>query len=404
MNKRKIINDPVYGFINIPYDLVFDLIEHPYFQRLRRIKQLALADYVYPGAVHTRFHHALGAMHLTTQAIETLKNKGVEITEDEAQGVTVAILLHDIGHGPFSHALEHSLIDLHHEEISLLLMQRLNETFSGALSTAIEIFTNQYPKRFLHQLVSGQLDMDRMDFLNRDSYFTGVHEGVIGYDRIIKMLNVVDNELVVEEKGIFSIEKFLIARRIMYWQVYLHKAVVATEQMLIQCFARARFLYSISPSQFQLSKYLDNLFRVGTNFAPTNNVYEIHHLLDDFVQLDDVDIIAALKNFSTNSDYTLATLSKKLLERKLLKVELSNTPFTNEHIYTLRQRTQQRYNIEDADLKYWVINATEMIRTYDADNDEIKILYKNGRVEPLSQAFDYEIIARPRAKYFLCYP
>jgi len=240
LNKLKIINDPVYGFINIPYEIIFDLIEHPYFQRLRRIQQLGFTNLVYPGALHTRFHHALGAMHLMTQAIETLKNKGATITEEEAVGVTIAILLHDIGHGPFSHALEHTIIqDTDHEAMSLLYMQQLNNEFNGALNLAIEIFKGTYAKQFLHQLVSSQLDMDRLDYLTRDSFFTGVYEGVVGYDRIIKMLNVVNDKLVVDAKGIYSIEKFLIARRLMYWQVYLHKTVLAAELMLIKVLERA---------------------------------------------------------------------------------------------------------------------------------------------------------------------
>ncbi|MEM9525336.1 MAG: HD domain-containing protein, partial [Bacteroidota bacterium] len=242
MKQHKILNDPVYGFISIPYGILFDLVEHPYFQRLRSIKQVSLTHYVYPGALHTRFHHALGALHLMGDAIASLRGKGVSISEAEAEAVRIAILLHDIGHGPFSHTLEHTLIEAHHEELSLLFMERLNDEFSGRLNLAIEIFTGRYEKPFLHQLVSGQLDMDRLDYLNRDSYFTGVSEGVIGYDRIIKMLNVADNRLVVEQKGIYSVERFLTSRRIMYWQVYLHKTVMSAEQMLILALKRARKL------------------------------------------------------------------------------------------------------------------------------------------------------------------
>ena len=242
MNKKKIFNDPVYGFITIPYNIIFDLIEHPYFQRLRRIKQLGLTDHVYPGALHTRFHHALGAMHLMTQTIEVLRSKDVKITKKEAKAVSIAILLHDIGHGPFSHTLENTLVNIHHEELSLFFMEALNKEFGGKLTLAIQIFKDEYPKKFLHQLVSGQLDMDRMDYLNRDSFFTGVYEGVIGYDRIIKMLSVKNGNLVVERKGIYSIEKFLMARRLMYWQVYLHKTVVSAEQMLVKVVERAKKL------------------------------------------------------------------------------------------------------------------------------------------------------------------
>jgi uncharacterized protein len=242
MVKKKIFNDPVYGFINVPYGIIFDLVEHPYFQRLRRIKQVSLTHYVYPGALHTRFHHALGALHLMSQAIDVLRSKGAQITDEEADAVSIAILLHDIGHGPFSHTLEHTLINVSHETLSLLFMQKLNEEFGGTLDLAIRIFRDDYPKKFLHQLVSSQLDMDRMDYLTRDSFFTGVYEGVIGYDRIIKMLSVHDGELVVEEKGIYSIEKFLIARRLMYWQVYLHKTVLSAELMLIRTMRRAKEL------------------------------------------------------------------------------------------------------------------------------------------------------------------
>jgi len=242
MSKSKIFNDPVYGFVSVPYGLLFNLVEHRWFQRLRRIKQVSLTHYVYPGALHTRFHHALGALHLMQQAIEVLRSKGAYISDQEAEAVSAAILLHDIGHGPFSHTLEHTLVRAHHEALSLLFMEQLNQELGGALDMTIRIFRDQYPKRFLHQLVSGQLDMDRMDYLNRDSFFTGVHEGVIGYDRIIKMLAIQNDELVVEEKGIYSIEKFLIARRLMYWQVYLHKTVLSAEQMLVQTLRRAKDL------------------------------------------------------------------------------------------------------------------------------------------------------------------
>ena len=255
MNKKKILNDPVYGFINIPYNIIFDLIEHPYFQRLRRIKQLGLTDYVYPGALHTRFHHALGALHLMTQTIDVLRSKGVDITEKEAKAVSIAILLHDIGHGPFSHVLENTLVNVHHEDLSLMFMKSLNEEFKGKLDLAIKIFTNKYSKKFLHQLVASQLDMDRLDYLTRDSFFTGVYEGVVGYDRIIKMLSVANGKLVVEEKGIYSIEKFLTSRRLMYWQVYLHKTVVAAEQMLVKVLSRAKLL-AAKGKEMEMSEHL----------------------------------------------------------------------------------------------------------------------------------------------------
>ena len=298
-NKKKIFNDPVYGFITIPYELLFDLIEHPYFQRLRRIKQLGMTDYVYPGALHTRFHHALGALHLMTQTIESLRSKGVKITEEEALGVSIGILLHDIGHGPFSHALEHTIIDIHHETLSLTFMNVLNEEFDGALTTAIDIFTDQYPKRFLHQLISGQLDMDRLDYLTRDSFFTGVYEGVVGYDRIIKMLAVKEDELVVEEKGIYSIEKFLVARRLMYWQVYLHKTVVAAEQMLVRVLERAKLL----AKQGIVLKVPDNLaYFLYNDFSEAELQENSRELLNNFARLDDYDIFAALKEFTLLED------------------------------------------------------------------------------------------------------
>jgi uncharacterized protein len=402
MNKRKIINDPVYGFITIPYEIVFDLIEHPYFQRLRRIAQLGLTYYVYPGALHTRFHHALGAVHLMTETIETLRSKGIDITDEEAEAATIAILLHDIGHGPFSHALEHTLLPVHHEDLSLRLMQTLNAVFEGKLQMGIDIFCDKHPKKFLHQLVSGQLDMDRMDYLNRDSYFTGVHEGVIGYDRLIKMLNVVDNELVVEEKGVFSIEKFLIARRLMYWQVYLHKTVVSAEQMLIHALKRAKSL-TIKGIELEASKPLRALLNVGTDFALANTL-DFDNVLHSFTELDDVDIFAALKAWSNNSDTVLRILCSGLVNRRLFKVELSNEKFGESHIEALRKRLQDRYNLSQNELNYLLITATETNTTYNTDKDEIKILYKNGQVVPMSQTLDYELNTKLIAKYFLCYP
>jgi HD superfamily phosphohydrolase len=294
MNKKKIVNDPVYGFITIPYNIVFDLVEHPYFQRLRRIKQVSLTHYVYPGALHTRFHHALGALHLMGQSIEVLRSKGVEISEKEAKAASIAILLHDIGHGPFSHTLENTLINVHHEELSLLFMESLNEQFKNKLELAIQIFKNEYHKKFLHQLISGQLDMDRMDYLNRDSFFTGVHEGVIGYDRIIKMLAVHKGELVVEEKGIYSIEKFLIARRLMYWQVYLHKTVLGVEQMLIRAWQRAKDLASQGAS-FEISKSLR--FFLFNDIKSEDFVRDREELIGHFAKLDDYDIVSSLKYF-----------------------------------------------------------------------------------------------------------
>ncbi|MEK7256429.1 MAG: HD domain-containing protein, partial [Bacteroidota bacterium] len=324
MNKKKIFNDPVYGFVSLPYDIVFDLIEHPYFQRLRRIKQVSLSGYVYPGALHTRFHHAMGALHLMSLAVEVLRSKDVDISEEEAQSVSIAILLHAIGHGPFSHTLERTLVTVPHEELSLPFMERLNEIFEGKLSLAIQIFKDQHPKKFLHQLISGQLDMDRLDYLSRDSFFTGVSEGVISYDRIIKMLAVKDGELVVEEKGIYSIEKFLIARRLMYWQVYLHKTVLVAEQMLVKTLERAKEL-ALSGIRLDVSKSL--AFFLYQNVSREDFAANGEEMLRHFSRLDDYDILAALKNFTESEDPLLAWLSTCLLDRRLFKIELRNEPF-----------------------------------------------------------------------------
>ena len=335
-NKKKIFNDPVYGFVSVPYGIIFDLIEHPFFQRLRRIKQTSLTHYVYPGALHTRFHHALGALHLMTQAIEVLRQKEVDISEEEAKAVSIAILLHDIGHGPFSHTLENSLINVSHETISALFMEKLNEEFAGELSLAIRIFNNQYDRTFLHQLVSGQLDMDRLDYLNRDSFFTGVHEGVVSYGRIIKMLAVHNNELVVEQKGIYSIEKFLIARRLMYWQVYLHKTVLSAEQMLILALNRAKKLVQTGVSlevPHNLSFFLNN------NFSAADFEGE-DELLKRFANLDDFDVIYALKTWMNCKDSVLAYISASIINRKLFRLELINQPIADAY----RKRFGQSYS------------------------------------------------------------
>ncbi len=401
MNKKKIFNDPVYGFITIPYDILFDLIEHPYFQRLRRIKQLGLTDYVYPGALHTRFHHALGALHLVTQAVETLRVKGVEITEEEAIGVSIAILLHDVGHGPFSHVLEHTLVEVHHEELSILFMEALNKEMKGALEVALSIFKNEYPKRFLYQLISGQLDMDRLDYLTRDSFFTGVYEGVVGYDRILKMLAVKDDELVVEEKGIYSIEKFLVARRLMYWQVYLHKTVVSAEQMLVRVLQRAKELtkkgWSLEVSS-GLQYCLSNSF---TKDAKRKNTSE---LLNNFASLDDYDIFAALKTFSALDDPFLSFLSKSLINRKLFRIELSSEPFGRDYLESLRQRLLEQFPISKTQVDNLIISGTETNSAYNTSKEEIKILFKSGEILPMSEISDFGIKAELITKHYLCYP
>lgn len=401
INKRKIFNDPVYGFVTIPYPIVFDLIEHPFYQRLRRIKQLGLTHYVYPGALHTRFHHAIGACHLMTEAIEVLRGKGVEISDEEAVAASIAILLHDVGHGPFSHTLEHSLINVHHEELSLLFMEKLNKEFGGRLTLAMQIFKDEYPKKFLHQLISGQLDMDRMDYLNRDSFFTGVHEGVIGSERIIKMLAVKDDCLVVEEKGIYSIEKFLIARRLMYWQVYLHKTVLAAEQMLVQTLARAKMLAGkgVKLEAFENLTYF--LYKNVTSEDFENNATE---LLDRFSKLDDFDIISALKNWTNHEDFTLSFLSKSLINRRLFKIWIQDTPFDKKQIKTLRQSVETHFDISKKEAKYLVFTGKETNRAYNIAKDEIKILFKNGEVKPWSKSTDMGLKVGEVKKYYLCFP
>ncbi|MFK7948711.1 MAG: HD domain-containing protein [Saprospiraceae bacterium] len=403
MNKRKIINDPVYGFITIPFDLVFDLIEHPIFQRLRRIKQLGLTHYVYPGALHTRFHHALGAMHLMQQAIKVLRQKDVKITKEEEQAAIIAILLHDIGHGPFSHTLEHTIINIHHEDLSVFLMETLNKHFDGQLDLAIKVFKKEYHKKFLYQLVSSQLDMDRMDYLNRDSFFTGVAEGVIGYDRIIKMLSVVNNELVVEEKGIYSIEKFLIARRIMYWQVYLHKTVISAEQMLIRALSRAKFLSQNGEKVFAS----DSLsYFVQQSILPKDLIQYKKEILYHYTQLDDVDIVSSLKHWCSHKDKVLALISHGLINRQLFRIEIQEEPFKSDKINRLRHNVRLKVgnDISDNDLEYLVFTGSESNRIYSKGKQEIKVKFKNGSVKPISNVSDFEISPKSVTKFYICYP
>jgi HD superfamily phosphohydrolase len=395
--RKKIFNDPVYGFVSVPHGLLLDLIDHPYFQRLRRIRQLGLAPYVYPGALHTRFHHALGALHLMQQAIEVLRSKEAEISDEEAEAVSAAILLHDIGHGPFSHALEHTLVEMHHEDISSLFMEELNRQFGGKLDLAIEIFKNKYPKKFLHQLVSGQLDMDRMDYLNRDSFFTGVSEGVISYDRIIKMLAVHEGELVVEEKGIYSIEKFLIARRLMYWQVYLHKTGVSAEQMLIHALRCAREL-ALEGEQLEAPRHLAWFLhrREGHVIAP-------EELTSHFALLDDNDVTAAIKYWSEADDFTLSFLSKGLLERRLFRLEWLSEPASAEQLDDIRRRVTKVFG-EQAVLEHFVYSGSESNRAYDDAEDQIKILFKSGLVRPITECSDVPLFTQTVTKHFVCYP
>jgi hypothetical protein len=404
LKKYKIINDPIYGFIQIPNDLVFALIEHRYYQRLRRIKQLGMTYLVYPGSNHTRFHHALGAMHLASEAVEALRFKGNEITDEEANGVLIAVLLHDIGHGPFSHALESSIVSgIHHEELSALFMQRLNEEFNGQLTTAIDIFNDRYPKKFLHQLVSSQLDMDRLDYLSRDSFFTGVSEGVISYDRIIKMLDVVDDTLVVEAKGIYSIEKFIIARRLMYWQVYLHKTVLAAEAVLVNILKRAKEL-TLQGEEVFASTPLKTFLTKEVTMADFKNNPEY---LELFSRLDDYDIMASLKEWCYHSDRILSTLSKNLVNRTLFKIEIQNSAFNKGYVDEVKARTKKLFNLANYEINYLVISDSIKNSAYSPQSEQIKIKYKDGTVKDIAQASDqYNIasLAKTVQKYFLIYP
>lgn len=405
LNKRKIINDPIYGFITLPDDISYDLINHPYFQRLRRIKQLGMTNLVYPGALHTRFHHAIGAMYLMTEAISVLRSKGVEITAEEATGANIAILLHDIGHGPFSHSLENSIVsDIHHEDISAMLMQRLNIHFRGKLELAIKIFNGKYRKHFLHQLVSSQLDMDRLDYLKRDSFFTGVVEGVVSSDRIIKMLNVKNDELVIESKGIYSIEKFIIARRLMYWQVYLHKTVVSAENMLIRILKRAKELAMNGDVLFAspaLALFLEN------DFTKKDFIHR-PELLDSFVLLDDYDVFSAIKVWSYHNDTVLSTLCQDLVNRNLLKIELSPKRIKKVTIQKLKKQFCQRKKMNLKESDYFIFSGEIENRIYnDASKVNIKILFNDGTITDISRASDQlnvSVLSKTIRKQFLCFP
>ncbi len=403
-NKKKIFNDPIYGFISIPDDFIFDLIEHPYFQRLRRIMQLGLSHLVYPGALHTRFHHVLGAMHLMTQAIATIRRKGHEITQDEERAVLIAILLHDIGHGPFSHALEYDIVSgVSHEEISGFFIDRLAKEFGEDLDRALLIFKNKHHKPFLYQLVSSQLDMDRLDYLNRDSFYTGVSEGIIGSDRLIEMLNVHEGNLVLEEKGIYSIEKFIVARRLMYWQVYLHKTVVAAEFMLIHALRRAK----------HLAKKGDHLFASpALHFFLNNDVTKENFETDEkflnlFSDLDDYDILGALKVWQSHPDKTLSELSKRLVNRKLFKIEISKEPFSPDRIQLEKELARKQFDLEDSEVDFFVYSDILSNNAYNHNKQNINMLMKNGEIIDLTKASDnlnISALALPVEKYFLCYP
>jgi len=401
LKSQKILNDPVYGFITIPSELIFAIIDHPYFQRLRRIRQLGLTDFVYPGALHTRFHHALGAMHLMSITLDNLRIKGTEISETEYEAALIAILLHDIGHGPFSHALEYSLLrGIPHEELSLLTIELLNEEFGGQLTLALSIFKNQYPRKFFHQLVSSQLDIDRLDYLQRDCFFTGVSEGTIGADRIIKMMAVKDDQLVIEEKGIYSIENFLSARRLMYWQVYLHKTTVSAEKMLINLIQRAKKLAQDGRTFFvteEMAYFMRQEVSLADFKADSN-------LLKKFLQLDDFDIWGAIKLWKNDSDYVLQNISQMFLTRKLFKINLVNESFSSQEIENLRAKALKKLGVPEEDLGYFFSTGTISNYGY-VEKDRISILTKKGEVVDVASAADLpniKIMSKMVEKHYVC--
>lgn len=403
-NKKKIVNDPVYGFINIPYELVFDLIEHPYFQRLRRIKQLGLTHLVYPGALHTRFHHAIGAMHLMANAIETLKYKGIDISDEEANAVCAAILLHDIGHGPFSHSLENTIVyDMNHEDLSEFFMSALNKEFNGKLELAINIFNNTYHRKFFHQLISSQLDMDRMDYLKRDSFFTGVSEGVISSDRIIDMLNVIDDKLVVEAKGIYSIENFLVSRRLMYWQVYLHKTVIAAENLLLNILKRAKDLIYNGEKLFAtpaLDQFLSHQYN-------KDNFIKDPTLLGCFAQLDDNDIIASIKAWTNAPDTVLSKLCNNLINRDLYKINLFDQPIQKKLLEEKQLQAMNKHGIDENMIHYFVFAGTISNNAYDKNIGNINILMKDHSLKDIDEASDHlniYTLSETVTRYFICFP
>lgn len=405
MNKKKVINDPVYGFITINSDLIYDIIAHPFIQRLRRIKQLGLTDLVYPGALHTRFHHALGALFLMQNALSSLQGKGLEISDEECEASCIAILLHDVGHGPFSHALEYVLLPgIAHEQLSALIIQRLSKYFDGQLDLAYQIYSNQYHRKFLHQLVSSQLDVDRLDYLKRDCFFTGVSEGTIGADRIIKMLNVVDDEIVVEEKGIYSIENFLNARRMMYWQVYLHKTSVSAEKMLVSLMTRLKELIKhgeevqINPA---LRFFLENSFSINDfDYDP--------ELLENYCLLDDYDIWGGLKVWKDHPDKILSILSNGLLQRKLFKIVISNENIADKAtVRLLEEETAKALNIDISEARYFVQHGSITNAAYLSTGNEINILTKRGKILDIAQASDLpniKAMSKIVKKYYLCWP
>lgn len=401
-NKLKIFNDPIYGFITIPNTLIYDLIQHPYFQRLRRISQMGLSYLVYPGAHHTRFHHAIGCMHIMQNAVQTLRFKGVAISEEEETALYVAILLHDIGHGPFSHALENSIVEeVHHEEISLLFMDALNTSFDGKLALAIQIFKGEYPRKFMLQLISSQLDMDRMDYLKRDSFYSGVAEGNINSDRLIQMLNVVEDVLVMEEKGIYSIEKFLMARRLMYWQAYLHKTSVVAEITLTKILKRAKELTQkgiILSCSDPLWYFLSNKVTLENFDSKT---------LEVFAQLDDFDVMSAIKNWQFNDDYVLSSLSKMIINRDLLKIVILDEKPNLEELNNLKNKFAQQEGISDKEAAYFVFKGKLKNQAYNKESEPISILRKDKTVENIvdsSEQLQLKALSKPVTKYYMCFP
>lgn len=402
INKLKILNDPIYGFISIPNPFIYDLIQHPYFQRLRRISQMGLSYLVYPGAHHTRFHHALGCMHIMQKTIEVLRFKGVSISEEEENALLVAILLHDIGHGPFSHAMEHSIVEnVNHEAISLLFMNKLNEEFGGQLSMAIEIFKGDYPRKFMLQLISSQLDMDRMDYLKRDSFYSGVAEGNISSDRIIQMMTVVDDQLVIEEKGIYSVEKFLLARRLMYWQVYFHKTSLVAELILTKVLKRAKELIQ-KGIKLNCSESLLYFMNNKIELASFDN-----ENLNKFANLDDYDIVSALKSWINNEDFILRNLSKMIIHRDLLKIKLNNEKFSKSDLDLLRHNFSKQNNISIQDSNYFIFKGKIKNQAYSIQAEPIRILKKDNIIEDVVEASDQlnlKTISKEITKYYLCYP
>lgn len=404
MNKKKIINDPVLGFVQIPDTLTYDLISHRYFQRLRHISQMGMSFFVYPGAVHTRFNHTIGCLYLMQQALQVLADKGVEITDREKQSACIAILLHDIGHGPFSHVLERHIVSgLGHEDLTILFMESLDEEYDGLIRDAMRIFKDTYPKRFLHQLVSGQIDMDRLDYLNRDSFHSGVLEGTVGADRIIKMLNVKDDQLVVEEKGLYSLEKFVLSRRLMFWQVYLHKTSVCAEQMLVSALERAKRL---------LSKGKDmgggeDLLYFLRNPSTKKDFVKDRTLLERFSRLDDHDIWHALKCWSTESDRVLSFLASHLIERKLFKTEIASEPFSSRKLQTVRENVRKAGGFAPDELDFCILEKELTPKTYNPRKEGIHVLGKDGEVRDItrvSELLDRHFVEKQDVKYLLCYP